>query len=368
MPKPIAKKNSPNWHYDFVRDGRRFQGSTGTSDHKLARAIIDRLYADLLLPARTRPPITLDQAAGLYADHAERQGSWATASYIIDALLDGLGEHRLLAEITQMMLVDHFARRRARADGALRANSSVNREIDVARAIWNRAHRARFDVGDMPDWGALRLHVPGTRWHLLGAGDQQSAYLAAVRPDVRGAVEFLLLSGWRRSELLGLTWKNVDLGRAMAWTRVKGGAMIERPLTPAMVAIIANQPKVGPQVFTYVCERATASGGARGRVARRHGDRYPLTATVLRAAHQAARDAIGQPQLRLHDLRHTRATRILAATGDLAATQRALGHKNIKTTLRYAHTLADDLRRALADSETTPAPVPQSKTAKAKKS
>lgn len=367
MPRPIKKKNSPNWHYDFVRDGRRFQGSTGTSDHKLARQVIDRLYADILLPARTRPPITLDQAAGLYADQAEQHGSWATSSYVIDALLAGLGEDRLLSEITQIMLVDHFARRRMKPDGNLRANSSINREIDVASAIWNRADKARFDVGDMPDFGALRLGQEETRWHLLDPGAAQADYLAALRPDVRDAVEFLLLTGWRRSEMLGLTWKNVDLGRAMAWTRVKGGRQIERPLTPAMIAIIANQPKVGPHVFTYICHRATASGGAKGRAPRRHGDRYKLTITVLRAAHQAARASIGAPELRLHDLRHTRATRILEATDNLAVAQKALGHRNIKTTQRYAHVRAEKLRAALVASEPTPAPVPHNKRTKAKK-
>jgi len=373
MPKPIRKKNSPNWHYDFVWRGDRFSGTTRTPDRKIAQQIIDRIYADLLLPSRSRPPITLDQAAGLYADHAEGQGSWPTTRYIIDALLTGLGETRLLADISQMMLIDHFARRRIGAGGKLRANSSINREVDVARAIWNRAHRARFDVGDMPDFGALRLRTLGTRWHLLDAGDQQAAYLAAVRDDVRPAVEFLLLTGWRRSEMLGLTWRNVDVTRAMAWTRVKGGAMIERPLTPAMVAIIANQPKVGPHIFTYCCTRArtgapTAAAGETPRAGRRQGERYKLTETVLRQAHTAARAAIKAPDLRLHDLRHTRATRILAATDNLAATQRALGHANIKTTLRYAHTMAEDLRAALSASEPTPAKTPHSARTKAKKS
>lgn len=365
MPRPIAKKNSPHWHFDFIRQGRRFSGSTGTSNRRLAQQVIDRILHDALLPVRTRPPITLDEAAGLYQDHAEMLPSWPTTRYILTALVDGIGAGRLLSEITQRHLIDHFAARRAGRDGTLRANSSVNREIEVASALWHRADKARFDIGDMPDWGALRLKTEGTRWRLLDEGAQQSAYLAAIRADIRDAVEFLLLSGWRRSEVLGLGWNDLDLPNRTAWTRVKGGAMVERPLTQAMQLIIANQPRVGPRIFTYICQRATGGTGKRDRTPRRQGDRYPISKTVLRAAHQAARDAIGTPDLRLHDLRHTRATRILRATENLATTQRALAHRNIKTTLKYAHVLADDIRRGLDASESRNIPAqPDGKTRK----
>ena len=64
-----------------------------------------------------------------------------------------------------------------------------------------------------------------------------------------------------------------------------------------------------------------------------------------------SRTAIEVPDLRLHDLRHTRATRILRNTGDLALTKRALAHRNIATTLKYAHVLDDDVRAGLDASE-----------------
>jgi integrase len=61
---------------------------------------------------------------------------------------------------------------------------------------------------------------------------------------------------------------------------------------------------------------------------------------------------------RFHDLRHTRGTRILRVTRNLAAAKKALAHRNIKTTLRYAHVLDDDVREALevSDSRTIPKP------------
>ena len=41
--------------------------------------------------------------------------------------------------------------------------------------------------------------------------------------------------------------------------------------------------------------------------------------------------------LRFHDLRHTAATRMAEATGNIIAVSRILGHTNIFTTMRYAH-------------------------------
>lgn len=349
MPRPLTKKGSPFWHFDFRIAGNRFHGSTRTENRRLAQQIIDRIYHDALLPSRQKPPITLDDACGLYADHAETLPSWPTIQYLLTALVAGLGRARLLSNISQRDLIGFVARRRVRDGGRLRANSSVNREIENARSVWRRAEKARFDVGDMPDWGALRLKTAATRWQVLAQGPEEAALIRAVRGDVQDAVRFLLLSGWRRMEMLGLCWNDLDLPNRTAWTRVKGGADIERPLTAEMLVLIANQPRVGPRVFTYLCERA--SGGQEGRAQRRAGQRYPLTQTVLRGAFQTAREVTGLDTLRLHDLRHTRATRLLRTSGDIALTKTAMAHRSVKTTLRYAHVMNADVREALENSD-----------------
>jgi len=132
----------------------------------------------------------------------------------------------------------------------------------------------------------------------------------------------------------------VLIGRAEATTRVKGGDVVKRPLTPSLVALIANQPKVGPFIFTYVCRKSRAK--------RREGQRYPMTVTALRTRWDEAREAARLAGFRFHDLRHTAATRILRATQNLAVTAKVLRHKNLKTTQRYAHVLDDDIRNAIS--------------------
>jgi integrase len=63
----------------------------------------------------------------------------------------------------------------------------------------------------------------------------------------------------------------------------------------------------------------------------------------LRRKVRAANKKCGHPaELVLHSFRHTRATRIIKATGNMRVAQVLLGHRSIVTTQRYAHVLEED--------------------------
>ena len=338
-------KGKPHFHYDFQFKGRRYYGSTGCDSLRAAEDFERRERRKASLPNQQRPPITLNEAASLYQDHAEHLPSWPTIKYMLTALVAGLGAGRLLAEITQRDLQIYFARRRDK-----RSNASVNREVENARSLWRRADRTRYDIGEMPDWAQLLLKVPRTPPRELELAEESKLFLA-LRNDVADAVDFLLKSGWRRGEVLGLRWDDVNLPGKVATTRIKGGDIVKRPLTTALVELIARQPQCEgeegkPFVFTYVCQKS------RGN--RRKGKRYPLTPTALRKPFAQALEGAGMTDFRIHDLRHTRGTRIVRATGSLAAAKEALKHQRIETTLRYAHVLDEDVRNALEASEVRP--------------
>jgi integrase len=345
-------KKSPFFHMDFQFRGVRHTQSTGCTSERAAEAFERRYRHDLANPAAQAHPITLDEAAGLYSERAENTASWKTSEYILAALIKGLRKQTQLAAITQRDLQLHFAKRR----GNRRANATINREIDVARAVWRCAEQAKYAIGTMPNWKALYLRVPAAPPTELTA-DQEAKVFAAIADDARDVVLFALISGWRRAEVIGLRWSDVDLTQAEARTRIKGGDIVVRPLNSALVALIANQPKAGPFVFTYVCR--TARKGVGKKPGRRKGERYPFTTTALRTRWDEARQAAAIEGFRFHDLRHTAATRILRATQNLATTAKVLHHRNLKTTLRYAHVLDDDVRRAqdAAMSRTIPKPI-----------
>ncbi|MDR6135725.1 integrase [Sphingomonas sp. SORGH_AS802] len=351
-------KNSPYFHFDFVWKGRRFHGSTGAKTKREALRAEEAERAKARNGGAARLPITLDEACGLYQDRVEDLPSWSTARYMLAALIQGLGAATLLSEITQRQLLHYFSGRR---NG--RTNGSVNREIEVCRAMWRWAGKARYDVGEMPDWGALLLKVPNRAPRELST-TEETALFGEIRADLYAFCEFALKTGWRKSEVIGLRWSDVDLGARTAGTKIKGGDVVRRPLTQDMLVIIANQPKVGPFIFTYAAARtkpAFTDKLGRKQPARKKGERYPMTETVIRRPWKAALEAAGVENFRFHDLRHTRGTRILRATGNLAAAKEALKHRSIKTTLRYAHATDNDVRNALdaSDSksrESTPEP------------
>ena len=55
----------------------------------------------------------------------------------------------------------------------------------------------------------------------------------------------------------------------------------------------------------------------------------------------------GVKDFRFHDFRHDFATKLLRDTGNLKLVQKALNHADIKSTLRYAHVLDEDVAAAV---------------------
>lgn len=345
--------NSPYFQYDFVRSGRRFHGSTGCKTKREALRYEEREKAKALDGGDSKKPITLDEACGLYEDKVGDKPSWGDIETRIEVLLDAFGKDRLLSRIGQQDFIHLVARRRSG-----RANSSVNRELDDWRAIWRTAEKARFDVGHMPDWGSLRLKVTDTDPRELSM-DEEEALFPEIRKDLTDFCLFALKTGWRMSEVMGLRWKDVDMRTATAKTRIKGGDIVKRPLTREMTIIIANQSRAkelpaAAFVFTYICchsRREFTDRKGRLQKLRKRGERYAMTESVLRKPWAAAKKAANIDDFRFHDLRHTRGTRIVRATGNLKAAKEALKHRSIKTTLRYVHATDDDVRRALEVSD-----------------
>jgi hypothetical protein len=94
--------------------------------------------------------------------------------------------------------------------------------------------KARFDVGEMPDWGAC-----STTYRISRRASCHGPKRIGCCP--RSAPTWLTLARWRCGQAGGsarfikLKWADVDFANAEALTRIKGGAVVRRALTNDMI-------------------------------------------------------------------------------------------------------------------------------------
>lgn len=131
-------------------------------------------------------------------------------------------------------------------------------------------------------------------------------------------------SGLRISEALGLTGKDLPAGARVLRITGKGGKTRIVPLLPASLEAV--------EAYRKLCPYAAGQDkpiflGARG------GALHPA---IIQREMQRMRSALGLPDSATpHALRHSFATHLLSAGGDLRAIQELLGHASLSTTQVY---------------------------------
>jgi integrase len=185
--------------------------------------------------------------------------------------------------------------------------------------------------------GLRRRRTKEGRDRTLTDGEICAIWQAAERAGAFGAVvRFLLLSGQRRGDVLGMEWSELD--RA-TWTipahRYKTGKAHTVELSEAALAIIEAQPRTGRLVFP-----GRDGGAMRGISSRKQA----LDVLITKANG-------GKPLLNwtLHDLRRT-ARSLMARAGVRAEiAERVVGHVVGSSVARIydRHLYADEKRAAL---------------------
>jgi integrase len=340
-------RQAPLYTYDFWFNGRRFFGSTGRTSRKAAEEV-ERLK-------RAEAAIVVDEAsikgafARFWLEVGCHDSDGDTTFYRLEALQDGLtailaeaGKAANLSLITENELARYIAARRATIgrNGRCLSPASVNREIQILRRVMRRAVLAwKHDIR-LPDWRQVLLGEPEE--HVVDIADSiEVRILARMRADYRPALRFLVMSGLRTGSVLAspgghgpLRPEAVDFEASVITVRMKskkpGGRTLRLPMTLAMRVLIANEIDKHPDaIFTYARQRATPT--------ERRGARVPITQSSFYSEFKSAAAAIGRPDLRPHDLRHTAANRLLGATGNLRLAQQQLGHTRVSTTQKYTH-------------------------------
>jgi integrase len=338
------RAGSTLWHYDFTVRGNRFRGSCETGDCQTAEIVEAKLKHDILLRSLTGalPEMTVDAAlTRYYTEIGQHAATWDDILRYGLKVSAGLGKSTLLSAITPGAIAAYVAKRRARL-----SNASVNRELGHLRTVLIRARDVwRVSTATIA-WKDLMLQESEGRERVLSE-DEEDRLFDALRPDFRPLVRFALLTGLRVLDAITLTWDQVDFDSKLIHFRVKsrrpGGKVHVVPMTAEVLAVLSvERGRHAYRVFTYECQRNRHEPHRGGL--QRKGKRYAFTQHGWRRAWAEALTAADIKDFRFHDLRHTFGTRLLRSTGNLVTVQRALGHEDIKTTLRYARMQVDDVR------------------------
>ena len=147
-----------------------------------------------------------------------------------------------------------------------------------------------------------------------------------IPPHAAAALRLLMLTGCRRGEIVGLRWADVRLDRSEIQLADSKTGPRTISLSPPAVRVLADlqRPAGNPWVIA----------------GKKPGTRLPHITYYWYRVRKRAR----LEDVRLHDLRHSFASRALALGEPLPMIARLLGHTKIQTTARYAHLARDSVR------------------------
>jgi len=253
--------------------------------------------------------------------------SWKTDRSYIKSMLPVLGD-RFLDEITSEEIEEFKTFRLARDKVE---KSTVNRCLAIMRKLFNLA----------ADWGYIqRDQIP--RFKLFPEGNilkerilseaEEGRLLGAAALHLRSILVVALNTGCRLGEILNLQWDQVDLkARTIRVERTKNDKIRIIPVNSALDEELA---------------RLSSSRNGSGYVFFNPETQKPYTS--IKTAFKAACRRALISGLRLHDMRHTFATRLIASGVDLITVKDLLGHGSVRITEKYAHSNQDQKRKAVA--------------------
>ncbi len=171
---------------------------------------------------------------------------------------------------------------------------------------------------------------------------QEVQALLKISPEwFRPILEIALYTGMREGEIIHLEWSDVDLKkktiriqRKEGWVpKSTGGSIRER------VIYINDEAANVLRALKLKYPKPPANRVFLNSVG------HPLT-PGLRKVFMRLTDLCGFPEVsQFHALRHTFGTHAVAASKDLVAVKDLMGHRDIKTTMRYLDPIEDQKRK-----------------------
>lgn len=309
------RPNSRHWWVRITTpDGREVRKSSGTEVKKDAEEYEATLKTQLWRQARLgeKPRHTWQEAVVRWVMETGHKASHEDDLCHLRWLDQHLTGKQL--ENVDRDAIDAIQKKR-KDEGS--SNATANRTLALVRSILRRAEREWGWIDRAP---AVRLLPEPKRRIRWLAREEADRLIAELPTHLADMMRFSLATGLRESNVTGLRWDQVDLGRRVAWIHAdeaKAGRAIGVPLNSDAVLVLQRWVGGHPErVFTFKGKPVTKAGGAAWKKA------------MVRS---------GIENFRWHDLRHTWASWHVQAGTPLHVLQELGGWSSAEMVRRYAH-------------------------------
>lgn len=325
-------KRGRTWWLDYSYRGERFRESSGSTKKKDAKRLLRQRIEEMGSggPRVNEEDVTLaDLRECIVADYmANGRKSLENVETAFGHLEDGFpqGKRTRAVDITADRVTRYVADRKE--EGA--ANATINKELAALR----RAFNLMVDAGRLSRAPSIKtLSTDNVRESFLTMGDVD-AICTEIADELAPVVRFAALTGWRKGEVLGLTWRQVDFESGTVrldpgTTKNRDGRTFPFTALPPLERLLREQ-----RAYTDEVEKRT--GSIVPHVFHRDGDEIKS----MRGAWKGAAKRAGVPGAWFHDLRRTAVRNLERASVPRSVATKLTGHKTEAVYRRYA--IADE--------------------------
>lgn len=281
---------------------------------------------------RRRKSATFGELEQLYIDRRAIHKKSASNDLILFKLHLSAWRSRTLTSITKA----DVCRRHAEM-GATGATTNANRMVALVRCLFNCAIDWDLFAGVNPA-SRVKMFKEISRDRFVTPDELPRLWTALQHepnPFVRGAFFVSLFTGARRSEVLGMQWVDIDIGQSLWRIPItKAGRPHYIPLPSPVMEELLTLPRLDGNPYVFC-----------GRWGRSH--LINVSKPWKRIRHEA-----GLEDVRIHDLRRTLGSWLVAAGASLPLIGKTLNHSQAATTQVYARMQLDPVRLALEANAT----------------
>lgn len=334
------------WWYSFEFQGKRVQESSGFTNKTAALRVEAKRRSELL---DRRAGFSQKKLAPKFEEHVEKFLAWSTQQHRPKTReLHGTNCDTLLRffrgcwldEVTAGMVEDFkLARageeRRNAKDGSIVSPATVNRALTTLKKLFHHAEKCGYGLSN-PTRGVEFLNEGPGRMRVVSF-EEELAYFAKTSQPLKDIAQIILDTGLRPEEVFRIRVENLDFRERTIFDPFGKTKAARRKVTMTenVVEFLKRRAKKAKSQFLFP---------SKGNPDRPIGS--------VRKAHDAAVEKAGiKEHFLLYDLRHTFATRAVAAGVDLPTLSAILGHTSIQMTMRYVHPAEEQKKIAVGKFE-----------------